>query len=346
MSTSIVPFAANFNNGKVNILAKAKSILTCQYVGQRAVASDFVKRKSKLNPNKFFESLLTVIGQEEDLKIQSIITLYNLKCRPEERIDYKPLYNRLDSEGLTRFLLDLLCGLQERTVTSSAGENNLVKELIAALNENNVNIDDILCHDGSYWRLNSELAKIFPGTRNAQKPEQLQDTYDGKGEPVEKETGNAEIGIQSTYSLLKRCPVSISVTPGTVNEREYVYKTVNNNVLHIMDAGYIDFTLFESIDNAGGYFLSKLRSNAAGEIITCKCGKEDLTEMFSGRKLSDPLVRRYKDERANLDMLVSFEGHCYRVVRIWSRKEHKSVCLITNIKQIRLKLLSSRCFTN
>ena len=122
MSTSIVPFAANFNNRNVNILAKAKSILTCQYVGQRAIASQFIKRKGKLNSNKLFDSMLKVTGQEEDLKIQSIITLYNLKCRPYERLDYKPLYNRLNSECLTKFLLDLLCGIQERTVTCSARE--------------------------------------------------------------------------------------------------------------------------------------------------------------------------------------------------------------------------------
>ena len=51
-------------------------------------------------------------------------------------------------------------------------------------------------------------------------------------------------------------------------------------------------------------------------------------------------MRRYKDDITSLDMLVNFDGHEYRVVRIWSKKEHKAVFLITNIKQIRFRICS------
>ena len=164
---------------------------------------------------------------------------------------------------MIKFALDLLCLIQERTLDCKYGGNKEVKALIESLNDCNLLIDDIYLHDGCYWKINSKLADVFPGTWSNQKEIGECDTYDTNGEQVKVSPGNAEIGIQSTYSLLHRCHIDISVSAGKANEKKYVYRTVSDNVLHIMDSGYLDFKLFDAISSRGGYFLSKLRLNSA-----------------------------------------------------------------------------------
>ena len=196
-------------------------------------------------------------------------------------------------------------------------------------------IDDIYLHDGSYWKIKDCFYELFKGTRNALKPTPVEGTIDENGEPAEDEPKYAEVGIQSTYSCKHGAICECNVSAGVDDERNYVYKTVSDNVLHILDAGYVSFDLFGEIDSKCGYFICKLRGNSAGCIKSCKLGNEDLTADFAGKKLSHKMVRDFK--RAELlDMTVEFNGKEYRVIRIYSKKHQKSQFLITNIRNSRI----------
>ena len=196
MSVNIVPFSSHSNNNKNHILDKVHSLLPCQLVGQRAIKTGCVEHRAKLNPNKLLESMLCVVGEEEDLKFHSIVSVSNLICKTNEQIiEYKTLHNRLRKPEMIKFALDLLCLIQERTLDCKYGGNKEVKALIESLNDCNLLIDDIYLHDGCYWKINSKLADVFPGTWSNQKEIGECDTYDTNGEQVKVSPGNAEIGI-------------------------------------------------------------------------------------------------------------------------------------------------------
>ena len=64
---------------------------------------------------------------------------------------------------------NLLCIIQERAFNCGYGDNKQVKALINELNDHNVGIEDILLHDGSYYKVHPDLAQAYPGARDAKK---------------------------------------------------------------------------------------------------------------------------------------------------------------------------------
>ena len=341
MSKSLCIFNPNERNTQ-NVISRFSSIVSAQYIGQKAKAVGLIKRRCNLNPNKLVLSTLSAVGDTgEELKIATIKARYSYMCRSGEDMYYKPFHNRFRSKEFTLTMMDLFCKLQQKVACTI--DNPAVIKLIDTMKQAGIDIDDIYIHDGSYWHVNGALSDTFPGTRTAEKGKgkacraknQYSKLVDSKGNDLTEKTGNAEIGIQMTWSLLHSCVMSLGIGAGTENERNYVYETSSKKVLHLFDAGYVDFNMYQTIENNNGYFLGKLRSNAAGTIRSCRMGKQDLTKMFSGRKLSDPYVRYYLKNRS-MDLNVEFKGNNYRVIRVFSKKDDKVQFLITNIMPSRI----------
>lgn len=324
------------------VISRFSSIVSAQYIGQKAKAVGLIKRRCNLNPNKLVLSTLSAVGDTgEELKIATIKARYSAMCRSGEDMYYKPFHNRFRSKEFTLTMMDLFCKLQQKVACTI--DNPAVIKLIDTMKQAGIDIDDIYIHDGSYWHVNGALSDTFHGTRTAEKGKgkacraknQYSKLVDSKGNDLTEKTGNAEIGIQMTWSLLHSCVMSLGIGAGTENERNYVYQTSSKKVLHLFDAGYVDFNMYQTIENNNGYFLGKLRSNAAGTIRSCRMGKQDLTKMFSGKKLSDPYVRYYLKNRS-MNLNVEFKGNNYRVIRVFSKKDDKVQFLITNIMPSRI----------
>ena len=76
-----------------------------------------------------------------------------------------------------------------------------------------------------------------------------------KGKLVRKPPGNAQIGIQTVFSLVSGMFKTVTFTAGTVDERAFVLADKKHPVLKITDAGYVSYALLELIHNAGSYFM-------------------------------------------------------------------------------------------
>ena len=329
MSNMILPYTtSSFNTNGLH------KFLPCQAVGIYARQQGFIKREGNLNPNKFVQALCSTVGQEENLTLQSIVTGYNTICPRFEQLHYENMHDRIKSDGCVNFMTKNVMALQSKILKYCARAD--YEQLVERMNNAGVVIEDIYIHDGSYWHVHEELSDLFPGTRSARLQEAMDNTYNENGEISHRDEGNAQIGLQSTYSLKYGCMVNMEITAATANERNAVIATVKAKVLHIFDSGYRDFDLFRQIDEAGGYLLGKLQSNAAGEIVSCKIGKEALSEQFAGKKLSDPMLRDYR-KHEDMDLIVNFNGHEYRVIRIYSKKDQKVQYLITNIMLLTFK---------
>ena len=141
---------------------------------------------------------------------------------------YKQFHNRFRSEEFTLTMMDLFCKLQQKV--ACAIDNPAVRKLISAMYQSGIDIDDIYIHDGSYWHVNGALSDIYHGTRTAKKKDKASKAknrysklVDTKGKELTEKTGNAEIGIQMTWSLRHSCVMSLGIGAGTENERNYVY---------------------------------------------------------------------------------------------------------------------------
>lgn len=335
MSRNLLSIFSRTESKRNELKKQSKSCLSAQFLGKTAREVGFIKRQFSLKIVKFFESLLCSIGTGGNTKItvQKLFSDYNQRVKKSERLQYKPFHNRMRQNELVALLVSTYKHLQSKVLRLVLKRDFV--ELLDSLNQNGLEIDDIYLHDGSYWKIKDCFYELFKGTRNALKPTPVEGTIDENGEPAEDEPKYAEVGIQSTYSCKHGAICECNVSAGVDDERNYVYKTVSDNVLHILDAGYVSFDLFGEIDSKCGYFICKLRGNSAGCIKSCKLGNEDLTADFASKKLSHKMVRDFK--RAELlDMTVEFNGKEYRVIRIYSKKHQKSQFLITNIRNSRI----------
>ena len=338
MSGKIIPFC----NGKGNsnyYISRFVSLITPQYIGITAKQIGFIKRKVNLNPSKLVEALIMAAGKSCNMKIASIKECYASLTRSGEDICDKPFHNRLRQDGCVTMMMFILARLQNKVL--STVNNTAVKELLQELKECGLDIEDFYLHDGTYWHVNGDLAEEFPGTRSAEKgkgkaKKLTYTTLDPEGNVVtEEKAKNAQIGLQVTWSMLHECVVDLGIGGATENEKSYVFATAAKKVLHLFDSGYVSYEMYGEIKKTGE-LIGKLRSNSAGKIVSCHIGKEDLTEHFKDKKLSDASVRHYLEHR-DMDLTVEFNGETYRVIRFFSKKDQKVQYLITSIRTRKIK---------
>lgn len=341
MSRSIILPNSKDCNSK-SLISRFSSLVTAQYIGISARALGFIKRRNNLNPSKLVQALIMTAGESCNIKIASVKERYSSLTRSGEDLEEKPFHNRLRQKELVALMMNLYQKLHDHMV--SKVENKEIKQVIDSLNNNGLCIEDIFIHDGSYWHVNSKLANDFPGTRSAEKGKGKAKratckTIDPEGNEVpEEKSANAQVGIQTTWSMLHECIVDEGIAGATANERDYVYDTSDKNVLHMFDSGYVSFDMYNTI-KANGEFIGKLHSNSAGIIKSAFIGKNDLTEHFECKKLSDAAVRNYQEHRV-MDLTVEFKGELYRVIRVFSKKDNKVQYLITSIRRTCISALT------
>ena len=315
---------------------KLNQLVSNQWIGISARACGFVKRRGSLNPVKLLKALLAAVGTPQPREtIQSVVAEYNSTAESSERIFYKPLHNRLRSDGCVKFMATFVGKLQEYVHKNFS--NTATQLLIERMQAGGLPIDDIYLHDGTYWHLKDCFSNQYPGTRSHKKAVLLENTYNEDGTPVVKEPEKtSEIGLQTTYSMKAGTIIDVSVTSGTANETQYVKGGAGKSILHLMDAGYGRFELLKNINACGEYFITKLKSNSAATIITCHIDGDDFSELFAGKKLSSKEFRTFR-EHSVVDLTVRLsDGSIYRAVRFYSKKEHQARNFITNIDNRRI----------
>lgn len=69
------------------------------------------------------------------------------------------------------------------------------------------------------------------------------------------------------FDIIKSVPVSANVTHANANEKDNLRKSLSNNKLYVLDAGYAQYRLFNEIHNAGSSFVVRIRDNAVWQSI-------------------------------------------------------------------------------
>lgn len=148
--------------------------------------------------------------------------------------------------------------------------------------------------------------------------------------------------VHLTASVATQLPTRFQITDGTVHERSKfrVGPWVEQSLL-LFDLGYYDFWLFERIDANGGWFLTRLKSNANPEVIEeCRTWRGNAIPL-AGNQLQDVLGDLHRDV-IDVRAEVSFRRQPYngtrrhdtatfRVVGLWNDGEERYHLYITNL---------------
>lgn len=190
-------------------------------------------------------------------------------------------------------------------------------------------IEDLISNDGCYKVVDGRLEKVFKGGRTAKK-----DIVNPDGSISKPK--NAQLGQQTAFSIPQQIPVKISLSSGTANERDYL--DIQPNTIHVNDAGYLDFSLFDKFDQQGAYLVVKGKRNMVGNLFNIKIDGVDCTQDFSlGGSIKSPKIQSIPVGKVvEMTVLVSYDkGRKAREVRVVRcedvREKGKAAFIVTNL---------------
>ena len=314
------------SNASAQIDKQFKKVISPIALGKMASKCGLKQRQSHFNPSAYMQALLVCSGSNEQYNFATINKQYGITSK--HPMHDKPFHNRLRSPESREFIESAFKRIYS-FVNSISASPTRGKNLLNALRNKGLDIDDIVCIDGSYWHVKGELEHIFPGSRAHVKAD---NSADGSLVPYgSKKSQNAQIGIQTVYSPVSNFVKEVTITSGTANEKDYVSIPENERLLYTLDAGYVKYSMLKEMDDKGHYFMIRGKRNMDGEIIDCHLNgvKE---QSFIGLRLKDRLVGSYmKMDDMTLTVRLN-NGLTVRVLRVWSRSKSDISFLITNIK--------------
>ena len=303
------------------------STVSASFIGRMARKVGLKQRKCRFNPISFVTSIIVQTGSGAKFTIASIGARY--AALSGQSMESKPFHNKIKKPEVTQ-LMGMLLKRYTDFLSAKFAQPKHGRLLLNILREHGLAVEDIEAVDGSYWHVNDKLEDIFPGCRTAAKGDELPDTYDEQGNAVSKEPKNAQIGMQTVFSLVTGKFKAVTYTSGTADEREAVNADEKYPVLKIMDAGYVSYALLGLIHKAGSYFMLRGKCNMTGKITACFLKGKSLTN-FIDKDLKEPLLRAYRPHDI-LDMDVTLNnGLQVRVLRVWSNNKDTVSYLITDI---------------
>lgn len=152
---------------------------------------------------------------------------------------------------------------------------------------------DLLAIDSTVLKLHDWLSKAYAGTRT--------------------NSSKAAAKLHMVMSVLDGSPRRVKLTPERTNDRtpwKRVGRWVEGRLL-LFDLGYYSYSLFDRIDQNGGYFLSRLKANANPLILDVNRRWRGRSIDVVGRRLRD-VIGSLKREILDVEVRVEFDRRTYR----------------------------------
>lgn len=265
--------------------------LSDERITQMARDTGFVQRVRKIRPFQFLVSFIKAFAGGNQVRCLSEI----LRCyiyEIGENLEYKAWHCKLDSEGFSGFMLEVLNTLVQELSTKWLGgspHNGLDQ------------FDDILIQDGSSFGVHRELESIFPGRF--------------------KKNGPAAVELHLTYSAFEQAIAFCKLTKDTASERDSLPDpSFLKGKLLLADRGYPKYQYFEEVNAAGGHFLMRMPKSLKPLVIGTNCNLVVYASQM-GEKDFDVQVRAKYAENTCV----------FRVVGLWNPLKREYWLLATNL---------------
>lgn len=272
-------------------------------------ATGFTRRLRTVTPHRL---LLTLITSFASLHLRSLADIHRaFHALVGQGVEYKPFHNQLRKRAFP--------------VLMEAAFRHLVKAFIlktlAPVPASALRVlKDIVIHDGSSFGMHHELADVLPSRF-------------GKDHP-------AAAAIHVTMSLLREQPVRVLVTSQLEGELNHVPPASwLRGKLLLADRGFGKIEYCRDIDEAGGFFLIRLRGNVNPTVLSCRANGR-LVPGAVGRSLQETLPQ-LRFQNADLDVEWNRKGETpmrFRLVLRWNPKSANHWIALTNLPRSEFSL--------
>ena len=289
-------------------------MLSFDDITDAAVTSKFTKRSRKIHPVEFLLTLVLGFYSKEEPSISKFHRLYNSLANPLNQVVYSSFYDRFTADALI-FVHECL--------------NNLMLKQLNCVNANLKGyiqrFQDVLIVDNTIVRVHSKLAEKYPATRSRRVA--------------------AGIKVSVLLSVVGNGPQSVSFYPEKTNDAKTL--TIGpwvKEMILLMDRGFFKFASFAKIDDYGGYFVTRLKSNTRAEIVSVYLGiPEHIRKELVGKDIHDG-IEQITPTKDDIDAIVrvryTSSGKCkdkqaleLRFVATYNERTGKYHTYFTNIPE-------------
>ncbi len=258
------------------------SLFPTERLRQTAVQAGVQTRRRKVDVAAFFWTLVLGFG------VGKVRTLAGLRRTYENRtgtpIEESSFYDRF-TPAMAKWQREVLGEALTRVRTRS----RRLTDMMAGFR-------DLLRMDATVIRLHDLLKGAFAACRTNHT--------------------RAAAKLHVVMSVTDASPARVHLTPERTNDRS-PWRRVGSWVrdcLLLFDLGYFGYALFARIDDNGGYFISRLKSNANPVIVAQNRRWRGRSRSVVGKRLQEALVG-LKREVLDVMVKVEFERRVYRGVR-------------------------------
>ena len=254
--------------------------------------------RTTINPLEFIICLVfCYLGDSKTFALEAIRRF--MKATLNKEISRSSFWERLAGDRLKNYLRRVVAELMVTFMSPLTRGHQLLKQL---------GVTDIWLHDSSSITLCASAEEHFPGTRTA-----------------------AGIKWHASFDLLRGMLTWFQLTPTATHDRNcFPAVELLKGKLIIFDLGYWDYGLLYAIEKAGGFFLSRLKSNAVIHIAKVIQG---LPKQVVGQALLSLNLSHKKGNIIEVITTKIYEGHLlsYRVIGFWNPVEKGYHWYITNL---------------
>lgn len=258
------------------------NILPLEWIREKARETGAVKRERKVDIALFIWTLVLGFSASNGFRsIASIRRAYEQASGTE--IEESSFYDRFTT-GLVSLTQECL----NRMLAKISETEHKLKGLLERFR-------DLIITDSTVVRLHAMLRDRFPGVRTNHSP--------------------ASLKMHTILSVAANGPSSIKVTAGKKADVK-VFKVGDwiKGMLLLFDLGYYSFRLFTRIEKFGGYFISRLKSNANPVIIASNLKQRGRKTEIEGHFLQD-VLKKLKREVVDFQVRLSFKARAYKGVQ-------------------------------
>ena len=81
------------------------------------------------------------------------------------------------------------------------------------------------------------------------------------------QSDNRGVRLHPQFDIARGSPVAVGITEALGSEKKMLKKNLKSGMLYIMDKGFIDYALFESIHNKQSFFVARLKDISTYKVV-------------------------------------------------------------------------------
>lgn len=283
-----------------NIVNQVKKNLGVTFLNNLSRSTKLVERQRSVSGYHLFWSIVGGFCTGQATEIAGMLRSYIRHT--SNTLNYNAWYKRLSKDGFPEFMRSVY----EHLLNTMYSESVAGRHLLGMF-------DDVYIQDGSSFGINDALADVFPGRF--------------------KKISPAAIEVHAFYSLRYSHTQYFYVAPDTVSEYQFMPVSEDaplENTLSLFDRGYASFQRLHAIEEAGGFFIARMKDNVTPLILSVNQADGRAKKYFNGQLLQNISLQPKKNYDFSVFVKKDLEFTNLRLIVLWNPQKKKHIFFLTN----------------